>query len=106
MNYERLKRLALWLVAVGAPLAATATVGSTLTVAACGDSSQCDKVRDQTFAQKQIWEVCEPNALDPCIKAFGNVKDCSGVLSCDFAINPMYRQEAEQAVLTIAQQTQ
>ena len=34
------------------------------------------------------------------------MRDCTGVLSCNFAVNRTYRETAEQAVLTIGAQSQ
>src|SRR5205823_9160794 len=40
------------------------------------------------------------------IKVAGNPKDCSGVLTCDFAVNARYRDVAELAVYKIGEQSQ
>jgi hypothetical protein len=80
--------------------------GGSVSITACGDSSQCVKVRNEMFAKQEQWADCNPFDPEPCIKVFGNRQDCSGVLFCDFAVNPIHRLEAEQAVLTIANQTQ
>ncbi|HEX3769496.1 MAG TPA: hypothetical protein VHV30_01470 [Polyangiaceae bacterium] len=90
--------------AVAAVVAATGTTASSLT--ACGDSGGCTSVRSSTFAALQQWSACDPKSPEPCIKVFGNSKDCSGVLTCDFAVNPAHRLEAEQRVLTIAGDSQ
>jgi hypothetical protein len=87
-------------------LAMSASFGTTGALTACGESASCKRLRDDTFAQRTTWETCDPLDPDPCIKVFGNPKDCTGVLSCDFAVNPQHRTEAEKAVLTIGQESQ
>jgi hypothetical protein len=104
MRFSRLARGLVWLAVVGSVVVMAS--GASVSLSACGDSSQCNKVRNQMFAQKQAWASCDPADPNACIKVFGNSRDCSGVLFCDFAVNPAHRIEAEQAVLTIAQQTQ
>jgi hypothetical protein len=106
MNFVVTKRRMIAAVVVGASLTA---ISGTASLTACGDSGSCTKVRDDMFAQKKVWAACDPNDPNdpaPCIKVFGNPRDCSGVLSCDFAVHRKYRLDAEQAVLTIANQTQ
>jgi hypothetical protein len=107
MNLVQLLKQGVWVaLGVSAVVAATGTTASSL--AACGDSGGCTSVRSSTFTALQEWSACNPaaNVAEPCIKVFGNPKDCSGVLTCDFAVNPAHRVEAEQRVLTIAGDTQ
>jgi hypothetical protein len=104
MRFSGLARGSIWLSLVTAVLAAA--LGSTASLTACGDSSQCTKTRNQMFAKKQQWGACDPNDPEPCIKVPGNTHDCSGALFCDFAVNPAHRIEAEQTVLTIGNETQ
>ena len=104
MKFSALKRLAYsaafpiiaFIVQAGA--AATATEG-------CGDSSSCMSVRQTAFNSLQQWEECEPTAPDPCIVEPGNPKDCTGVLSCPFAINAKYRSAAEGQELVMGEQS-
>lgn len=72
---------------------------------ACGDSASCISVRDSTYAALEGWEACDPTKPDQCIVEPGNPKDCTGVLTCTFAINADYRSEAEQAVLAAGEQS-
>jgi hypothetical protein len=90
-----------WLAVVAGVFVASATSAS---ITACGDSSQCVSVRNEMAAKLKTWVACGP--LDTCRKIGGNSRDCSGVLSCDFAVNDKYSAEAQDAVLTIANQTQ
>jgi hypothetical protein len=104
MNVANLMRHGAWGLLGGA--LAIGAFGTTASLSACGDSASCTRLRNDTNATKQIWGACDPDAIEPCIKVFGNVKDCTGVLSCDFAVNPVYREQAEQAVQTIAGESQ
>ena len=80
-------------------------------LAACGESGTCKNLRDQTYANKRVWDQCDPGAPEPllstqCSIVGGNAKDCTGVLSCTFAVNGLYRDQAEQAVARIGEQSQ
>ncbi len=103
MNLIRAARSGVLVTIGGLVLCSSFAVGVPLT--ACGDSPSCAKVRNDTYAAKRTWDACNPDDPEACIKVFGNPKDCTGVLSCDFAVNPNYRAEAEQAVLTIPGQS-
>ncbi len=98
-------KIGFWLVMTG--LVVTAAFGSSASLTACGESGGCTKLRNDTYATKEIWDACDP-AQGPaaCIKVPGNSKDCTGVLTCDFAVNPHYRAEAEQATYTIGERSQ
>jgi hypothetical protein len=87
-------------------LVAASSLGTSVSLTACGESASCSKLRNDTYATKETWDACNPDDQEPCIKVFGNPKDCTGVLACDFAVNPHHRAEAEQSVLTIAEQSQ
>jgi hypothetical protein len=67
------------------------------------DVSRCEKKRDELSALKDKWGPCD-TSFD-CIKVFGNDKDCTGILSCDFAVNRVYRQEAERRVASLPEET-
>ena len=104
MNSLRAARSAVW-IAIGG-LVAVSSFGTGLSLTACGESASCAKLRNDTYAIKQTWAACDPNDPYPCIKVLGNPRDCTGVLACDFAVNPHHRIEAEQTVLTIAEHSQ
>lgn len=103
MSLARVARSAVGVGAVGW-IAASSLVSAPLT--ACGESGSCAKLRSDNYALKETWDACDPGDPEPCIKVFGNPKDCTGVLACDFAVNPHHRAEAEQTVLTIGEQSQ
>jgi hypothetical protein len=85
---------------------AGASMGVVTSTTGCGEGSSCTQLRSTTYANLVTWQDCSPLDPEPCIKVSGNSKDCTGVLTCDFAVNPLYRSQAEQAVLTIGQQSQ
>jgi len=93
--------------AIGAsfPLFVLVVQASATVTTACGDSDGCKATRDSTYASLTTWEECDPKQPDPCIVEPGNPKDCTGVLACTFAINPIYRSEAEEAVLAMGEQS-
>src|SRR5579864_2495392 len=93
-----------WAVVISPVLAVS--FAATFPVAACGDSSSCNSLRTSLYSQKLAWGACDPSNTDECIKVPGNPKDCTGVLSCDFAVTRSKREAAEQAVLTAGQQSQ
>ena len=64
-----------------------------------------DGVREQARrGQRATRRRSDPN--DQCIFIPGNPKDCTGVLTCEFAVNRKYRADAELAVYTIGEQSQ
>lgn len=65
--------------------------------------SHCESLRDELFAQKLKWQQCESH-LD-CYKVFGNPGDCTGILSCDLAVNRNYRNEAERRIASLGEDT-
>jgi hypothetical protein len=71
----------------------------------CGDSGGCMSVRDSTYALLETWEACDPQKVDACIIEPGNPKDCTGVLTCEFAVNPLYRSQAEQTMLIMGEES-
>jgi hypothetical protein len=61
----------------------------------CGESGACSQLRQDTYAQ-----------LHQCIFVAGNPKDCTGVLTCEFAVNRKFRPDAELTVASIGEQSQ
>jgi hypothetical protein len=99
MHSTRNWRSTLW--AAGFSLLAVAGV---LIATACGESDGCKSLRDQTYANKRVWDACSFD--DDCIAVPGNQKDCTGVLTCEFSVNKRYRDLAEMAVYKIGEQSQ
>jgi hypothetical protein len=79
-------------------------VGAGVT-AGCGDAASCTRVRDATYSALEVWQACDPGDATACIIEPGNPKDCTGVLTCAFAVNPAYRAIAEQTMLSIGEQS-
>jgi len=67
------------------------------------NSAHCEDLRDELFALKQKWQAC--SADTDCILVGGNVKDCTGILSCNTAVNRMYRQEADRRIASLPEET-
>jgi hypothetical protein len=80
------------------PVGMTATSG-------CGDADSCASTRASTYNALEIWQACTPGDVNACIIEPGNPKDCTGVLTCEFAVNPRYRAAAEEAMLSIGEQS-
>ena len=93
---------------LSAKLAVLMFIGAlvSLSIAACGETADCKNLRETTYANKRTWDACDPNETNPCIKVPGNQKDCTGVLTCDFAVNRPFRDQAELAVYKIGEQSQ
>jgi hypothetical protein len=102
----RLVRSFLWVVGGGALMTIPA---ASVSIEACGESGSCTQLRSTMYQNKEVWDACDPtvqNPNDQCIFIPGNPKDCTGVLTCEFAVNRKYRADAEMAVYTIGQQSQ
>jgi hypothetical protein len=83
------------------------TLGEATSLVACGDSPGCTELRTQMYANREVWDACDPSqGSTACVAIAGNPKDCTGVLACDFAVTPGHRKDAELATYTIAQQSQ
>jgi hypothetical protein len=70
-------------------------------VAQCGDRAKCDRLRDETYQKRRTWAQCMRDT--DCFPMPGNPKDCTGVLSCPFAVNRIYREDAERLMLSIGE---
>jgi hypothetical protein len=104
MKFTGLKRLACG--AAFPIIAFVVQAGATASVTeGCGDSGSCMSLRQTTFTQLQAWEECVPGDDAACILEPGNPKDCTGVLTCPFAINAEHRAAAEQTMLVIGEQS-
>lgn len=100
-------RSVLWL--LGGALLTSVPLASSTSLEACGESGSCTQLRETMYASKATWDACDPTIQNPnaqCIFVPGNPNDCTGVLTCEFAVNRKFRAEAEMAVYTIGQQSQ
>jgi hypothetical protein len=104
MKSSAIARFAVLLSLVGLPAITCLSVATG--AAGCGEGAACDQLRSSTLSNLESWESCDPNDPEACIVIPGNPRDCTGVLACDIAVNPHHRGDAEQAVLSIAQQSQ
>lgn len=64
---------------------------------------RCEELRDKLNGLKADWQRCQKD--DDCIVVGGSSKDCSGILSCNFAVNRIYRSEAERVVASLPETT-
>lgn len=67
------------------------------------NSAECESKRDELWALKDRWTQCQTD-LD-CVKILGSPGDCTGILSCDFAINRSNRLEAERRIASLPEET-
>jgi len=72
-----------------------------LALSQCGDKARCDQLRDDTYEKRRAWAQCDSD--DDCFPLAGNPRDCTGVLSCPFAVNRRFREDAERLTLTIGE---
>lgn len=67
------------------------------------NNADCEALRDELYLAKLEWEACKTHA--DCMLIGGNTKDCTGVFSCNLAINRSRRQEAERRILSLPEET-
>jgi len=72
-----------------------------LALSRCGDKGRCDQLRNDTYEKRRAWAQCVVD--EDCFSLAGNPRDCTGVLTCPFAVNWRYREEAERVMLTIGE---
>src|SRR5882724_3725114 len=72
-----------------------------LALSQCGDKAHCEQLRNDTYEQWGAWAQCTSD--EDCFPLAGNPRDCTGVLSCPFAVNRKYRVDAERRQLTIGE---
>jgi hypothetical protein len=65
--------------------------------------SHCEDLRDELSALKQKWQACQTDF--DCTIVGGNVKDCTGILSCNTAVNKLHRLEAERRIASLPEET-
>ena len=67
------------------------------------NAAHCEDLRDELSALQEKWRKCDTDF--DCTIVGGNVKDCTGVLSCNQAINKRYRDEAERRIASLPEET-
>ncbi len=74
--------------------------GVGLHVGGCLAPQQCETLRADLRAQLDSWRGCDPTkGDDQCAIVGGDPSDCTGVLSCDFAVNVSNLRAAQDAVV-------
>jgi len=67
------------------------------------NTQHCEDLRDELTALKQKWQACQTDF--DCILVGGNVKDCTGIFSCNTAVNKMHREDAERRIASLPEET-
>jgi uncharacterized membrane protein YgcG len=83
-------------------IASAALVLSGLSLLHC-DKANCESLRDDLYAQKLAWQQCKTSA--DCQIIGGNTQDCTGILSCNLAINVRHREEAERRIASLPEES-
>jgi hypothetical protein len=65
--------------------------------------AHCEDLRDELSAAKQGWQKCEVDS--DCTIVGGNTKDCTGIFSCNTAVNRVHREEAERRIASLPEET-
>ena len=65
--------------------------------------AHCEDLRDELSALKEKWQTCQADS--DCTIVGGNTKDCTGVLSCNTAVNRVHREEAERRIASLPEET-
>jgi hypothetical protein len=81
-------------------------LGPTLLLGLLGlgcNSAQCESLRDELTRAKHQWAKC--SAHSDCVKIGGNPGDCTGIMTCNFAVNRKSRLEAERRVASLPEET-
>ena len=82
-------------------------LGALLLVALPGvqcNKASCEDKRDELYAQKLEWQTCERDV--DCVIVGGSSRDCTGIMSCNFAVNRSSREAAERRVASLPEETQ
>jgi hypothetical protein len=67
------------------------------------NKAHCEDLRDDLFALRRSWQTCRENS--DCILVGGNPADCTGILSCNLAVNRGKRLEAERRIASLPEET-
>ena len=67
------------------------------------DKENCESLRDELYAQKLTWQECRTST--DCQLVGGNGQDCTGIMSCNLAVNVKFRKEAERRIASLPEET-
>lgn len=82
----------------------TLAVAATLSLGSLQcNHENCEKLRNELSAQKNEWAECTRS--EECVLVGGNTADCTGVLSCNFAVHRQHRLTAERRVASLPEDT-
>jgi hypothetical protein len=67
------------------------------------DNADCEKLRDDLYADRLKWESCDDDT--DCQLVGGNTADCTGIFSCNLAVNTRYVKDAERRIASLPEET-
>jgi hypothetical protein len=67
------------------------------------NKAHCEDLRDDLFALRRSWQTCQQHS--DCILVGGNPADCTGILSCNLAVNRGKRLEAQRRIASLPEET-
>ena len=77
-------------------------LSSSLLLVSC-DKENCETLRDELYTQKLSWQACRVDS--DCEIIGGNTSDCTGILSCNLAVNSHFVLEAERRIASLPEET-
>jgi hypothetical protein len=78
----------------------TLAVAATLSLGSLQcNHENCEELRDELSTLKNQWAECTRS--EECVIVGGNDADCTGVLSCNFAVHRQHRLTAERRVASL-----
>jgi hypothetical protein len=67
------------------------------------DNADCEKLRDDLYAERLKWETCETD--EDCELVGGNTQDCTGIFSCNLGINSRYVKDAQRRIASLPEES-
>jgi hypothetical protein len=67
------------------------------------DNANCESMRDDLYALKLSWQDCK--STDECQLVGGNGQDCTGIMSCNMAVNVKFVKEADRRIASLPEET-
>ncbi|HVW29692.1 MAG TPA: hypothetical protein VHC69_30220 [Polyangiaceae bacterium] len=67
------------------------------------DNADCEKLRDDLYADRLRWQACEEDS--DCEIIGGNTADCTGIFSCNLAVNAHSVKDAERRIASLPEES-